>query len=637
VAVVALSLFGRRIHAIWARQTAARQMNAWAISTAQQRLAWADPDDGNVELMKAVCHRRLGQMNRWRKALESAERNGARATGIQHENELGLIRSGQFPDGVEGRLFDLVEAALSPHDVAEAFVYGYLDRGKQDKARAFVEGWEANYPNAPHVAYLWGLYWQSQGECDRAVTHFEHTLAVQPGHEPARMAIAKQLEARYHLDEALDAYIELVTRFPTSESGRLGLSRVLRRLGRIDDARAVMEPLTADSEPVLDVVGEMRWIEFEAGAYEQAERWLKEADVDRVNEESSLSAAATVFAFAGDPIRAESLFRRRDAIISASTRMYDLGERLVIDPEDKQAAADLRRLSTGPISTSDDGIASLTKRTTEDGQIEKPARSGSELFARYCSACHGSGGDGNGRAARHLFPRPRDFRTDRFRLVSTRNGVPTQHDLEAVIERGMPGTSMRSYEKLSEDQRKLLAQEVIRQHREGIRDQFIDMLRREGEEADEAEVREVVENCTNPGEVIKPPKIGPPDSQSIARGKRMYIELGCNKCHGDDGIGATEMLLFDDKRLAARPRDLVHEPFRGGSEPKSIYLRIAVGMPGSPHPAARNLAQQQLIDVVQYCRSLSQDPKRLLTNHQQATLCTSRAYRAALRESGKVE
>jgi mono/diheme cytochrome c family protein len=381
----------------------------------------------------------------------------------------------------------------------------------------------------------------------------------------------------------------------------------------------------------------MRWIDFESGAYERAARWLNEADLDHVNEENTLSAAATAFAFAGDPIRAESLFRRSDAIISASTRMYDLGERLVIDPDDKQAADDLKRLSAAPIAVLDDDIASSTEQTTKDGPIENLDSSGTELFARYCSACHGASGDGNGRAARHLFPRPRDFRTDRFRLVSTRNGVPTQDDLEAVIERGMPGTSMRSYEELSEDERKLLAQEVLRQHREGIRDQFIAMLGREGEEADEAEVREVVEDCTNPGEVIKPPKIGPPDSQSVARGKRMYIELGCNKCHGDDGIGATDMFLVDDKRLAARPRDLLHEPFKGGSEPESIYLRIAVGMPGSPHPAAGNLTQQQLIDVVQYCRSLSEEPKRLLTNHQQAILATSRAYRAALGGSGKVE
>ena len=131
------------------------------------------------------------------------------------------------------------------------------------------------------------------------------------------------------------------------------------------------------------------------------------------------------------------------------------------------------------------------KVTFEGGDITGiPAEQIARLGMRFVSA------------ARHLFPRPRDFRTDRFRLVSTRNGIPTQDDLEAVIERGMPGTSMRSYGKssivreaavmflardngpklrrmgplsrpatvisrtvLSEDERRLLAQEVLRQHR----------------------------------------------------------------------------------------------------------------------------------------------------------------------------
>ena len=630
-AIVALSLFGRGMLSLCARQMAIRQMNVWAIGAARQwlaRAAWADPGDGNVELMQAACHRRLGQMDRWRIALQSAERKGVPATGIQQEKELGLIRSGTFPDGVETRLFELVESALSPHDVAEAFLYGYLARGDQDKARAFLEGWETSYPNDPHVTYMWGVFWRSQGELNRAMTQFEHALARKPCHEPARVAIAMLVESGDRLDGALDGYVELVTRSPRCETGRLGLSRVLRKLARAGEARAVIEPLTSAMEPPLDVMAEMGWTEFESGNYEQAERWFRQAGFDHSSDEDTLSAAATAVALAGNPDRAELLFRRQAAITGASTRVYDLGERLVIDPNDKQAAAGLKRLSTPPVTESDSRDGTSTQPTAGDEQ-EDDAWSGPDLFARYCSACHGAGGDGNGRAARHLFPRPRDFRAGRFLLVSTRNGVPTLDDLKSVTKRGMPGTSMRSYDELSEDQRNLLAQEVLRQHREGVRDQYVNMLRREGEVVDEAEVREVVEDCTSPGEVTKPPKIGPPDSQSVARGRNMYIELGCNKCHGDDGVGARDSLLFDDKRRAARPRDLVHEPFKGGSELESIYLRIALGMPGSPHPAAGNLAQHQLIDVVQYCRSLSQEPKRLLTNHQRAILGTSRAYVSA--------
>ena len=169
--------------------------------------------------------------------------------------------------------------------------------------------------------------------------------------------------------------------------------------------------------------------------------------------------------------------------------------------------------------------------------------------------------------------------------TSTLNGVPTREDCEAVIQRGMPGTSLRSFDKLSEDQRKRLAQEVLRLRREGIRDRFVSTLRNEGEEIDDREVRQVVEHLTTPGEVARVPQIGPGDSQAIARGHDVFFNLGCRQCHGDDGVNAWDTPLFDDKGRAIRPRDLAHEPFKGGQEAESIYLRIVVGMPGSPDPA----------------------------------------------------
>lgn len=631
VAIAVLTLFSRGIVGWWARQMAARQIDAWAISETRQWLAWAawaDTGDGNVDLMEAVCHRRLEQMDRWRRALQSAEQKGAPDAGIQHERELGLIRSGLFPKGVETRLGELAEAALSPHDVAESFVHGYLARKEQDKARAFIEGWEANYPNEAHVAHLWGIYRQSLGQSDRAMTQFKHAVAMQPRHESARTAICELFESQNRLDEAFDQYVELVTRLPMSERGRLGLSRVLRKLGRTGDARAVLDPLISDSEPPAKVVAEVRRVEFESGNYLEAEQWFRPANLEHENDKDTLSSEATMLALTGDSVRAELLFREITAKINASTRMYDLERQLVVDPNDKLAADELKLLSVALITVSDNLVAASKKQTTEQGG-QSLALSGPELFARHCSACHGTGGDGNGRAARHLFPRPRDFRNGKFRLVSTRNGVPTLDDLGAAIKLGMPGTSMRPYDEVSENQRGLLAEEVLRHHREGIHDHFIDMLKREGEAVDEDEVREVVANCTTPGEVIEPPRIGSSDSQSIARGKDIYTELGCNKCHGDNGLGSRDVFLVDEKTRPARPRDLVYERFKGGQEPESIYLRIAAGMPGSPHPATRDLAQYQLIDLVQYCLSLAQEPKRALTNHQQATLTTSRRYLSA--------
>lgn len=625
--VVLLLLFGGGILALWSRQMAARSMNVWSISAAQQwltRAASFAPDDGNVELMRAVCHRRLGQTDRWREAVESAQRKGAGAARVQHETDLGLIRSGRFPQGAETRLAELVATAASPDDVAGAFLRGYLARGAEDAARMFLEGWEAQRPNDAHVEYLWGVYWQWQGKAERAVTAFEYAVARQPRHEPARTALAKLFESQDRLDRAIDQYLEVATRFPASEAGTVGLARVLRKLGRLGDARATLKVLTSQAEPPIGAMEEMARIALESGDYEEAQRWFGPVDLDPADLDT-LAAVATALALAGEAARAEELFRQHAASISASTRQYDLGQRLAIAPHDRQAATELQSLLA--TSTADPG-ATPAAPPGRDG-VESPATSGPGLYALYCNACHGADGDGNGRAARHLVPRPRDFRGGRFRLVSTVNGAPTPEDLEAVMSRGTPGTSMRSYEDLGEDERKLLADEVLRLHREGVRETFVRALESEGEEADEEEIRDVVELCTTPGEVVNLPRIGPPDSESIARGEAVYSSLGCGNCHGEDGVGASDIFLFDEKGRPARPRDLVHEPLRGGEDPQSIFLRIVVGMPGSPHPAAGHLEAGSLIDVVQYCRSLGREPKRAITNHQQAILGTCRAYLAA--------
>lgn len=193
----------------------------------------------------------------------------------------------------------------------------------------------------------------------------------------------------------------------------------------------------------------------------------------------------------------------------------------------------------------------------------------------------------------------------------------------------MPGTSMQSFENLSLDERKLLAQEVLRLNRDGLREQFIDALTNEGEEIDADEVREIVDFCTTPGEVARVPRIGPADSQAILRGKDTYFKLGCDNCHGEHGSGAWDTLLFDEKGRPSPPRDLAYEPFKGGHEPESLYQRIFLGMPGTPHPACWNVAEEQLVDLVHYCRSLSQEPKRMLTNHQRTIQATGSAYSAA--------
>ena len=58
--------------------------------------------------------------------------------------------------------------------------------------------------------------------------------------------------------------------------------------------------------------------------------------------------------------------------------------------------------------------------------------SGPQLYIHYCAACHGEDGDGQGPAARFLYPKPRDFRAGVFRMVTSANRVGSDADLMRV-------------------------------------------------------------------------------------------------------------------------------------------------------------------------------------------------------------
>jgi mono/diheme cytochrome c family protein len=239
---------------------------------------------------------------------------------------------------------------------------------------------------------------------------------------------------------------------------------------------------------------------------------------------------------------------------------------------------------------------------------------GPELYALHCAGCHGANGDGNGIAATFLFPKPRNFRAGRFRLASTVNGVPSAADLDAVIQRGMPGSAMPPWPKLTESQRALLVGEVQRLHREGARDQFIAQLKEEtGEEkpeVDPQELEESIKSRTTVGETSEVPAIGTPDAQAVARGKELYVKQACAACHGNEGKGDGQQTMVDIEGLPTRPRDLTLGIYKGGHDVASVYRRIALGMPGTPMPSSPNLKPEQIVDLSHFIRSLSDEPLR---------------------------
>jgi mono/diheme cytochrome c family protein len=638
IAILVLIVLGRGAVASRFQRMAARELDRGAISAAQRWLAWSDwisPGDGQVHLLMAKCFRQLKQDDRFLKALETAKKDGSLAAPIRQELRLREIQAGQVGAGAENELLDLVEAGVSPHDASAVFVYGYLYRQEPEKAKRVLDAWAADFPDEAKVAYMQGIYWRSLPDPARAETDFRSALAREPRHELARIALAELYEDQHQLVRSLEQWSESASLFPASEIAQVGVARLLRKMGRLSEARAELEPLASQPNATDEMQLEMSQIEFESGNYKEAAQRFRQAHLDQSHDYHLLldratmfaregyttsaeplflraRTAATAMALAGNSPGAEWLFRQVDGSYGRLRRIHDLRVRLGIEPNDRTIIDELQQLDAYANAASN--AVEPPQRT--DTQVESEAVSGPDLYVQHCTVCHGPRGDGNGVAARHLFPRPRNFRAQRFRLVSTVNSVPSLADVDAVIQRGMPGTSMPSFPSLNDKQRRQLSEEVLRLHREGLRDEMIELLRDAEETVDDDELRQLVQLRTTPGQVVSIPKMGTPDSQAIARGKDTFFKLGCDRCHENQVGDSTDQLLFDDRGHLARPRDLAYDPFKGGHEPESIYLRIRLGMPGTLHPSCGNLPDQQLVDLVQFCRSLSREPKRMLTNHQ---------------------
>ncbi len=246
------------------------------------------------------------------------------------------------------------------------------------------------------------------------------------------------------------------------------------------------------------------------------------------------------------------------------------------------------------------------------------------LYRQHCVACHGISGDGAGPSAALQNPYPRDFRDGLFKYTSTSGGgKPLWGDLDRIVRRGIPGTSMPAFSQLPDEEIGALVDYVrylsLRGQTELLLLQWVvdeDEFHVEPSRAvTEALLPTVALWREAPDHAVTPPSQPPTDTPellaaSIARGFELYTskQAQCTQCHGPVGRGDGEQSeLYDDwnrrkkgvtpqetRRLAARfrlpiqrlrPRNFYQGIFHGGSRPTDIYWRISTGIKGTPMPA----------------------------------------------------
>jgi len=230
-------------------------------------------------------------------------------------------------------------------------------------------------------------------------------------------------------------------------------------------------------------------------------------------------------------------------------------------------------------------------------EIAKGPVSGKQVYENHCAACHGANGDGNGPASVWLFPKPRNFSSGLFKVKSTpADSLPSDADLFHTVTKGMPGSAMPSFVFLSEAERKAAVEYV-----KGL----------SGPDDGTGKRASVFEQAKAAGKVAKPievPLEPPPTIETVIHGKKLFQDMKCASCHGETGAGdgPSAATLKDNWGYPLRPRDFNIGSFRGGSDGKDLYLRIATGMPGTPMAAFGDevLTPEQRWALVQYIQSL---------------------------------
>jgi len=249
----------------------------------------------------------------------------------------------------------------------------------------------------------------------------------------------------------------------------------------------------------------------------------------------------------------------------------------------------------------------------------------SKEFRQYCGQCHGADGAGRGDAARYLYPKPRDFINGQLRLATSSNMIATADDIKQVLLTGVPNTSMQSWKQLSDGLIDRLVIEIRQMQIQGARQRVTLALLEDGLLVDgdgklNLTGQQVVEDYTTQQTVPTGRWVAPAaltvNTGVLEDGRKIYLKQNCHKCHGTDGEGSFGVDLVDDQGFPTFARDLVHDPYKAGSQFQAVARVIQLGMPGTLMPSSRVLDDVELAKLTYYVQSLGKAPPRLLGNIQ---------------------
>ena len=194
------------------------------------------------------------------------------------------------------------------------------------------------------------------------------------------------------------------------------------------------------------------------------------------------------------------------------------------------------------------------------------AAAGKKLYETRCQYCHGEKGKGDGPGAAVMYPRPRDFTSGAFKIRTTDFGeAPSDADLTKIINDGMPGSTMPAWRGVLKDSEIVQVIAYIKTFSPSVFDP------------------------KSPPKAVQLSTNAPAASQaSIDKGQKLFQDVQCWKCHGQEGRGDGPSAFDLKDKLGNKifPADLTKPwNFRGGASAPDLHRTIVTGLTGTTTPS----------------------------------------------------
>jgi tetratricopeptide (TPR) repeat protein len=202
----------------------------------------ARPKSAEGYLLLAQLDRRANNYQDAAKHLDICRRLGGPADRIKLERALGAIQDGIWEvEHAKACYEHLSRGDADEYGILEAMGQGFLKIYRLDEARACFERMLALQPDS-NFALRRRAWIHSQSEQhDLAEADYRRALEIDPEDHAARLGLAEiLLEVRRNGPEAVE-HFELLRQVQQDSAVMVGLARSLRLVGRVEDARCLLD------------------------------------------------------------------------------------------------------------------------------------------------------------------------------------------------------------------------------------------------------------------------------------------------------------------------------------------------------------------------------------------------------------